>query len=389
MHAGNERAVVGGVSAWLAALPVVVGLLFSAAAADPGAAMSVAKLSPEEAKEAYEAAKLQFQKNLSIMMVVQSEYQKPGANKKALEARFDSAKADTQTASDAFEKAALSLLVNDPGNDEANTMSAAIVGMTLKTDEPEKGIALTEMLDAAGVADGFILFCGAQCARKLAEFDKAEAFLQKAKQASGEKPGGMPEFTNMLEKERQQFNDELAKRASEAAADDLPRIRLETSKGPIVIELFENEAPNTVANFIALVERGFYNGTKFHRVIGGFMAQGGDPTGTGGGGPGYSVPCETEVPGARKHFLGSLSMAHAGKDTGGSQFFLTFGPVEHLDGKHTVFGRIIEGLEVLPKLLRTQTPEGQPLVGIVPDGIVKAEVIRKRDHAYIPNTLPK
>ena len=389
MHAGNERAVRGGVSGWLAALPVVVGLFLSAAAAEPGGVMTVAKLSAEEAKAAYDAAKLQFQKHLATMMVVQSDYQKPGANKKALEARFDTAKADTQAASDAFEKAALTLLVNDPGNDEANTMSAAIVGMTLKTDEPEKGIALTEMLDAAGVADGFVLFCGAQCARKLSQLDKAEAFLQKAKQAAGEKPGGMPDFAKLLEKDRQQVDDEMAKRASEAAADDLPRVRLETTKGPIVVELFENEAPNTVANFISLVERGFYSGTKFHRVIGGFMAQGGDPTGTGGGGPGYTIPCETEVPGARYHFLGSLSMAHAGKDTGGSQFFLTFGPVEHLDGKHTVFGRIIEGLEVLPKLVRTQTPEGQPLVGIVPDQIVKAEVIRKRDHAYTPNTLPK
>jgi cyclophilin family peptidyl-prolyl cis-trans isomerase len=165
-------------------------------------------------------------------------------------------------------------------------------------------------------------------------------------------------------------------------------VTITTSKGDIVVELFEDEAPNTVANFISLVEKGFYNGTPFHRVIGGFMAQGGDPTGTGSGGPGHVIDCECELPGARKHFLGTLSMAHAGKNTGGSQFFLTFRPTEHLDGKHTVFGRVIQGFDVLPKLTRTQSNEGQPIPGLEPDTIVKAKVLRKRDHAYEPKTSP-
>ena len=90
-------------------------------------------------------------------------------------------------------------------------------------------------------------------------------------------------------------------------------MKMTTSKGALAIELFENEAPNSVANFISLVEKGFYNGTPFHRVIGGFMAQGGDPTGSGTGGPGHVIDCECEATGARKHFLGTLSMAHAGK----------------------------------------------------------------------------
>ena len=156
----------------------------------------------------------------------------------------------------------------------------------------------------------------------------------------------------------------------------------------MTVELFENEAPNTVANFISLVEKGFYNGTPFHRVIGGFMAQGGDPTGTGTSGPGYAIACEVEKPGARKHFLGTLSMAHAGPNTGGSQFFLTFRPTEHLDGKHTVFGRVIDGFDVLPKLMRTQDDQGLPVAGVVPDKILKAVVVRKRNHPYDPETLP-
>jgi cyclophilin family peptidyl-prolyl cis-trans isomerase len=94
------------------------------------------------------------------------------------------------------------------------------------------------------------------------------------------------------------------------------------------------------------------------------------------------------VPDARLHFRGSLSMAHAGKDTGGSQFFLTFRPTEHLDGKHTVFGRVIAGDEVLARLARTQDGQGRPVAGVEPDRIIKAEVLRKRDHAYEPVTLP-
>lgn len=93
-------------------------------------------------------------------------------------------------------------------------------------------------------------------------------------------------------------------------------------------------------------------------------------------------------PGARKHFLGSLSMAHAGPDTGGSQFFLTFRPTDHLDGKHTVFGRVIEGFDVLPRLIRTQDGEGRPVPGVNPDKITKAEVLRKRNHPYEPKKLP-
>ncbi|NCY02079.1 MAG: peptidylprolyl isomerase [Planctomycetia bacterium] len=180
----------------------------------------------------------------------------------------------------------------------------------------------------------------------------------------------------------------MAKRAADAAADDRPRVQISTSKGDIVVELFEDEAPNTVANFITLVEKGFYAGTPFHRVIGGFMAQGGDPTGTGSGGPGHTIPCECDRPDARKHFLGTLSMAHAGKDTGGSQFFLTFRPTEHLDGRHTVFGRVIEGFGVLPRLARTQGPDGQPDPNAKPDTILGAKVLRKRDHAYEPTVTP-
>jgi peptidyl-prolyl cis-trans isomerase B (cyclophilin B) len=113
----------------------------------------------------------------------------------------------------------------------------------------------------------------------------------------------------------------------------------------IEFELYPNEAPGTVENFETLAKKGFYDGLTFHRVIPGFVSQGGCPHGTGTGGPGYTIKCETEG-NPHKHEAGSLSMAHAGKDTGGSQFFIVHEPQPHLNGVHTVFGKVSSGLEV-------------------------------------------
>jgi cyclophilin family peptidyl-prolyl cis-trans isomerase len=182
-----------------------------------------------------------------------------------------------------------------------------------------------------------------------------------------------------LAKFKKAWDKEKSLRDAEAKADDLPRVLLKTNKGDIEIELFENEAPIATANFITLVEKGFYNGLTFHRVLENFMAQGGDPKGDGTGGPGYTIPCECYQPNYRTHFRGSLSMAHAGRDTGGSQFFLTFVPTDSLNGIHTVFGRVINGFDVLSKIQR-RDPEkpDQP----DPDKIIEAKVIRKRPHEY-------
>lgn len=112
----------------------------------------------------------------------------------------------------------------------------------------------------------------------------------------------------------------------------------------IEFELYPEEAPGTVENFETLANKGYYNGLTFHRVIPGFVSQGGCPHGTGTGGPGYTIKCETEG-NPHKHVAGALSMAHAGKDTGGSQFFIVHEPQPHLNGVHTVFGKVTSGLE--------------------------------------------
>ncbi len=117
----------------------------------------------------------------------------------------------------------------------------------------------------------------------------------------------------------------------------------------VLLDLFDEAAPGTVANFEKLANEGFYNNLTFHRVIPGFVAQGGCPYGTGTGGPGYTIKCET-AGNPHKHVRGALSMAHAGKDTGGSQFFICYDAFPHLDGVHTVFGQVTEGMEHVDKI---------------------------------------
>jgi len=136
-----------------------------------------------------------------------------------------------------------------------------------------------------------------------------------------------------------------------------------TSRGTIVADLFDAEVPGTVANFEKLANDKFYDGTRFHRVIDNFMIQGGDPLSrdannprVGTGGPGYTIKCETEK-NTHRHVAGTLSMAHAGKNTGGSQFFICHAPQSHLDGVHTVFGQVTKGLDIVNSIRKNDVIE--------------------------------
>lgn len=143
--------------------------------------------------------------------------------------------------------------------------------------------------------------------------------------------------------------------------------RFQTEKGQFTVELYADRVPLTVENFVNLARSGFYDGTTFHRVIGGFMAQGGDPTGTGTGGPGYQFGDEFD-PSLRHDGPGVLSMANAGPGTNGSQFFITFGPTPHLNDKHSVFGRVTDGMDVVMSL-RERDPQRDATPGDRIDGV--------------------
>jgi len=217
------------------------------------------------------------------------------------------------------------------------------------------------------------------------DFEGAIKVLKQAEVDGMLEPSLGGQFLDPAELYVDYWKTEQAIRAKEDAAtgdEQLPIVKLSTSKGDIEILMLENEAPNSVANFINLVEKKYYDGLKFHRVIPGFMAQGGcpnsrdNPAKAGQGGPGYNIACECYAENARRHFAGSLSMAHAGKDTGGSQFFLTHLPTNHLNGLHTVFGRVIKGLDAVEAME-------------VGDEIKSAVVVRKRNHEYTPKTIPE
>jgi len=282
----------------------------------------------------------------------------------------------------------------------------SMVGYEFNRENYEAAYDLFKRMEKAGIdkdADSYYVF-GAFAALLSMRYVDAEAWLKVAKEsgdlektfkdlartkAGYDHAQTLQNQLQIMSQVKEAWAKEQATRKEETEAGEqdpakkLPRVELTTSKGKIVLELFENEAPNTVANFISLVEKGFYNGVIFHRVLPTFMAQGGDPSGTGRGGPGYTIDdeCGNRFPQYRKHFRGSISMANAGPNTNGSQFFLTFVPTSFLDGRHTVFGRIVEGFEVLADIQRVDPSDEDAKIS-EPDKIVEAKVLNKRDHAY-------
>lgn len=174
-----------------------------------------------------------------------------------------------------------------------------------------------------------------------------------------------------------------------ASAND-PIAILETSLGTIQVELFEDDAPNTVANFVSLADAGYYDGTVFHRVIKGFMMQGGDPNSResdqsswGMGGPGYQIADEQN---SRRHDgPGVLSMANSGPNTGGSQFFILFKPANHLDGRHTIFGQVVGGLDVVRKFEAIGSERGRSQKSF--PKLIRVRIQNKRPHEYAPTKL--
>jgi cyclophilin family peptidyl-prolyl cis-trans isomerase len=274
----------------------------------------------------------------------------------------------------------------NPGKDpEVTRILMGMMAYDFRRDDYDAVLSWAKKLWDGKVEDPVVSALAGAAAYLAEDYDTAEQHLAIADKA-GKLDAEGKEYLASLSKDKELLTKELAIRAKEKEADDLPRVKFETSKGTIVIELFENEAPQTVGNFVHLVQTKFYDGKTFHRVLPGFMAQGGDPNADGSGGPGYEIPCECYRDDYRRHFRGTLSMAHAGKDTGGSQFFLTFRRTPHLDGKHTAFGRVAEGIDVLPKLQR-RNPEAK--MPPPPDTILTATVVRKRDHEYQPTKVEK
>jgi cyclophilin family peptidyl-prolyl cis-trans isomerase len=377
---------------WRGCIALLLALSCSFAWAQQAEKQEAAKEPPaaDAPKSAFDQQLEEWRKLVGELEKIRAEWKiaMPDERKK-LEQDFNAKLAEGETLLPKMAKAAEeAFAAGGESKQSAGEFLAAVANNSGQENDYEVTARLTKLLldngfEAKGLSD-----LAGRAAFATNDFESAKKYLEAAKEKGGLGQQGQGDL-EQISTYQEYWKKEQELREAEAKADKkdlLPQVEIKTSKGTIIVELFENEAPNTVANFISLVEKGFYNGTPFHRVLPDFMAQGGDPTGTGSGGPGYHIPCECAKPEHRIHFRGSLSMAHAGKDTGGSQFFLTFRPTSHLNGKHTVFGRVVDGMDVLAKIQRRDP--GSPSAP-QPDKIVEAKVLRKRDHEYKPETLPE
>ena len=332
------------------------------------------------------------------------------------EAKFLGAKYYHSPADEAEEWEAKWVKAGERGAVAAEKMKASAIGLLLKKADPDPKIVTLCHSIARKLFDEGDYEYAFEVAKRLVELDPRESsydvLLARAavmtnrfeivKEFVDYDPDELSQipkkeletFKNVAEL-KQDYDRELELRAQEQQAGDLPQVELETTCGKIVIELFENQAPQTVGNFINLVESGFYDGILFHRVLKGFMAQAGSFTMRGPQSMSYTIYDEFDTDEARHHFRGSVSMATIPgvPNSGSSQFFICFAPQTMLDGHHTVFGRVISDMKVLDDLAITvkTDAEGQEelLEDVMPDQIKSARVLRKRDHEYEPVRVKK
>ncbi|MFT7631923.1 MAG: cyclophilin family peptidyl-prolyl cis-trans isomerase [Mariniblastus sp.] len=295
-----------------------------------------------------------------------------------------------------LETAALSSYEKDPENNPQATrmvyemLVRKLDGSSGKfTFDPNGALELSDLMLKTGIGTqanvdkGDIAYQAFRASFAIQDYSRAEMMLAKMEE-NGRKAD--LSWTTYLKDAQECWQKELEIRSRETVADDLPQVKFKTSEGDFVVELFENQAPKTVGNFISLIERNFYNDLPFFEVRPSVSAETGCPNGDGTGDPGYQIPCEWENEGARSHFTGTLSMSNNGKDTGGSQFFITHQRIPTFDEKYTVFGRVIEGLEVVYRLKQA---DGSFTAKDARSKIITATVVRKRDHVYAPTPIEK
>ena len=234
---------------------------------------------------------------------------------------------------------------------------------------------LPDLYDAAG-----------EIAFMLNDFEQAARFFELAEQNKvlSERCAG---FKKDLSYYRSSWAKESVFRQQDSEKKDLPRVTLDTTKGKIVLELYEDQTPNTVANFVYLVEKGFYDGMFFEQVIPGEGAVAGRSLENPDGGPGWTIRDEFDATNSRNHYRGTISMMRGEPNSAGSMFFISFSPIKDLDGKYVVFGRVIEGMDVLTKLQIMDPTNPDPMAE--PDQIEKASAMTKRDHKYRPKVIKK
>ena len=351
---------------------------------------------PREERRRFDRVYSEWRGLVGELAAVDLQYQSaPEHRRDALRERYDQLVAEGTAAQKEVLQAAVVAYAKAPEeNIDLATFLTAVVFLLVDREEYEESLRLAQILLDGEVSSDELYALAGTAAFATGNFELAEKHLRRVEREQT-MPGVAAKNLKDIDYYKTAGEREKKLRSAETSAGDLPRVLLKTTQGEIELDLFENEAPNTVANFVWLVEQGFYDGLTFHRVLPRLMAQAGCPNGDGSGGPGYTIPCECYREDHRLHFRGSLAMAHSGRDTGGSQFYLTFVPLRRLDGNHTVFGRVVRGIDVLARLQRRDPPDPfsrgiNPHRNIVippADKIIAAKVLKKRNHPYRPKVF--
>jgi len=289
-----------------------------------------------------------------------------------------------------LDRAAIESFTADPqsnilaGNHIGQMLIASLEGRAIdRPFDPFRALELTQLLLDKEVDQPKLYFFGYLASFAIEKFSEAEKFLSQYEIVTRSKENSIREG---LKKTIANWEKELELRNAETERNDLPRVRITTDAGVIEIELFEDQLPKTVANFISLVDQGFYDGLSFFQVIPGQIARTGCPQHNGTGNPGYFVA--KELPTLRRNFFaGTIGMYQDSSGRIGSQFFITYIPSPTLDATYTSFGRVLSGMDVVYRLKMAEINSDRPVTPEIFSKIIKAEVLRKRDHDYQPEKL--
>lgn len=318
----------------------------------------------------------------------------PGEHKNVF-ARINELKAENQRLKSQLDAAAVQAYQQDPKR-YAKAGQLIYLQMVNKMDppsgpnlrfDPKGALEIADVLirgqrENAGAPGSvklkYIAYQAFRASYAIQDFERADLMLKLA----AEQGVKTQSLERTLERTRERWQEELKIRRLESNTDDLPKVKFETTEGTFLVELFENHAPQTVGNFIDLVEKKFYNDMTFFLVRPGDFAQTGCPNGDGTGDAGYKIPCECYREQVRYNFAGTLSMVNEGiRDTGSSQFFIAHQPNPKWDEKYTAFGRVKEGMDVVYRLQNVDKTQPDP-TETEPSKILKATVVWKRDHKY-------
>lgn len=355
----------------------------AASATDKSAQLQAAQRDYEQAvNELKRLTKEAFQARLAYETGTREESE---ANRQA----WDLAVQQGELQRTVLEEAAVRLVtLSEKPSDELLKLLSQIHLSRVRAGYWHRAEVVAKLLRGPKADDQAFLFRDAIASISSNQFEAAEKFFKNFGHLIEDMPDEQQALFLALPELIQKYEREKKFLAQDAAGEPLPRVVLKTTKGRIELELFEDQAPLAVANFIDLVEQGFFTNINFHRVIHGFMAQsGGYGTDKRGRDLGYAIPDEYGLRDARNHFQGYVSMANAEvPQTSCTEFFITFVPTPHLDGKHTVFGRVIDGFDAFESINRTdyldKERQTKQIPGVTPDYIISAEVIRKRNHEY-------